>query len=89
MTNEQFYEFVKPIESCESSAASQWGSRYHATSFDTGIATSTLPFSFGNWAEDGTGICFDSSTGFHTAQWSYSDQAAGCVLDQIGVLGMP
>jgi len=62
---------VKPIESCESSAQLM-GSRYHATSF-LGYRNRNfnIAVQLGNWADqDGTGICFDSSTGF-TLPMSY------------------
>jgi len=70
---------VKPIEE---SSAQLMGSRYHATSF-LGYRNRNfnIAVQLGNWADqDGTGICFDSSTGF-TAQRSYA--IAGCVLDQM------
>jgi len=65
MTNEQFYEFCQANRELRSSAQLM-GSRYHATSF-LGYRNRNfnIAVQLGNWADqDGTGICFDSSTGF-------------------------
>jgi len=64
MTNEQFYEFCQAREL--RIERTLMGSCHHATSL-LGYRKSQLQHcQLGNWAdiEDGTGICFDSSTGF-------------------------
>jgi len=64
MTNEQFCH-LPPIESCESSAQ-LIGSCHHASLLGYRESQLNIAVQLGNWADiEGTGICFDSSTGFH------------------------
>ena len=66
MTDEQFYEFCQENRNLRIER-NQYGeiSIMPPTSSETGNRNFNVALQLGNWSEkDGTGICFDSSTGF-------------------------
>ena len=86
MTDEQFFEFCQMNRDLRIER-NKYGeiSIMPPTGSETGNRNFNIAVQLGNWSEkDGTGICFDSSTGFKLS--TGADRFSRCFLDKVRTL---